>query len=130
MVAKTNSHVISKEEQALIDRERNRAARQALKPAMELVSHEQVECVVLPAGHGKISMGIHVPGIGEAHYEEGEKFPTGLPTALELYQRGFVNFEGARDALAERNAKLKQQVMADMAERAMQLKALEQAGLA
>jgi hypothetical protein len=41
-----------------------------------------VECTVLPMGDGKVSMGQHVGGLGEAHYEEGETFTVPLPIAL------------------------------------------------
>jgi hypothetical protein len=86
--------------EARVDAERaeelkKRAARQAAKSA---ASNEitTVECVVLPMGAGKISMGAHVAGLGEAHYEEDEKFTVPLEVAQALKARGFVNYKPPR----------------------------------
>jgi hypothetical protein len=98
---KTNS---APEAKAEIDKQealKKRAAKQAAKRELAPETYPIVECTVLPMGDGKISMGEHVPGLGTAHYEEGETFPVILPIALALYERGYVNFEGARDAQAE-----------------------------
>lgn len=80
---------------------KKRAARQAAKRIIDPASIPTVECVVLPKGDGKISMGEHVPPFGTAHYDEGETFDCMLPIAIELYERGYVNFEGARDKVQE-----------------------------
>jgi len=66
-----------------------------------------VDCTVLPLGDGHISMGEHIAGLGTVHYEEGEVFPCPLPTAVLHYVRGWVNFEGAKEAVA--TYKLEQQ---------------------
>ncbi len=97
-VAKTITTEEDKADLAMDEAIRKRAARQAAKRELAPLDVPQVECTVLPAGHDKISMGIHVPGLGEAHYEEGETFTAGLPSAVSLYDRGFINFEGAREA--------------------------------
>lgn len=80
---------------------KKRAAKQAAKTLQSPVDIPLVECTVLPQGDGKVSMGEHVAGLGTAHYEEGETFTTQLPIAVQLYDRGFVNFEGAREASRE-----------------------------
>jgi len=98
MVQKVTSQAEARE---LIEKQealRKRAAKQAAKTLVNPVEIPTVECVVLPQGDGKISMGEHVPGLGTAHYEEGETFTIQLPIAVALYDRGFVNFEGAREA--------------------------------
>lgn len=106
---------------------KKRAARQAAKRIADPSQIEMVECVVLPAGDGKISMGEHVPPFGTAHYEEGEKFQCALPTAIELYGRGFVNFDGAREKAAEARESAKRSDMAAMAEDIALRKLVEQA---
>lgn len=98
MVQKVTSQAEARE---LLDKQealKKRAARQAAKIVANPVEIPSVEVVVLPQGDGKISMGEHVPPFGTAHYEEGETFTTQLPIAVALYDRGFVNFEGAREA--------------------------------
>lgn len=84
---------------------RRRAARQvAANLQSEAVPEEKVECTVLPMGDGRISMGSHAAGVGEAHYEEGETLSVALPIAVALYDRGFVNFENAKQASADARA--------------------------
>ena len=83
---------------------------------------------MLPAGHDKISMGVHVGGLGEAHYEEGETFMVDLPIALSLYKKGYVNFEGAREALNEETARIRAQATQELADKLALEKALELAG--
>lgn len=98
---KTNS---APEAKAAVEREdmlKKRAARQAAKRELAPTDHAKVKCVVLPAGDGRISMGEHVAGLGEVHYEDGEEFETDLPIAINLYLRNFVNFDGAKEAVAE-----------------------------
>lgn len=77
---------------------KKRAARQAVKGITAPETVTMVTCTVLPQGDGKISMGEHVAGFGTAHYEEGETFQIGLGIAVTLYDRGYVNFEGGRQA--------------------------------
>lgn len=69
---------------------KNRAARQAAIVAEKPENIPIVQARVLPMGDGKISMGIHVPGVGEAHYERGETFSVIETVALALEDRGFV----------------------------------------
>lgn len=62
--------------QAKLDHEetqrlKHRAARQAAAVVTEEVP-DLVDIRILPMGDGKVSMGIHVAGIGDAHYEKGE----------------------------------------------------------
>lgn len=79
---------------------RKRAARQAARIEGEPETIEIVEVRVLPKGDGKVSMGIHVAGIGEAHYERGERFNIAKPIAEALEERGYVEIEIA-DAESE-----------------------------
>jgi hypothetical protein len=69
---------------------KNRAARQAavVQATPEVIPIVQAR--VLPMGDGKISMGVHVPGVGEAHYERGETFSVIETVAISLEDRGFV----------------------------------------
>lgn len=108
---------------------RKRAARQAAKRDLEPSSRELVECTVLPAGHEKISMGHHVGGLGEVHYEEDETFKVELPIALALYKRGYVNFEGARETMEKANDVVRAQATQEMADKLALAKAVELAGL-
>ena len=101
---KTNSAPEAKAELDKIEGLKKRAAKQAAKRELAPEVHDAVECVVLPMGDGKISMGEHIAGLGTAHYEEGETFTVILPIALSLYERGFVNFDGAKDAMAKAKA--------------------------
>lgn len=98
---KTNSGPEAKVELDKLEALKKRAAKQAAKRELAPEVHEIVECVVLPMGDGKISMGEHIAGLGTAHYEEGETFTVILPIALNLYERGFVNFDGAKEAMAD-----------------------------
>lgn len=75
------------EEQASI---RKRAARQSAMNQIELTPPEMVKCRVTHKGDGKVSMGIHVPELGEAHFEKNETFEAIRSTAEELQERGFV----------------------------------------
>lgn len=115
-LSRAASQAAAAEAAAKEEASRKRAARQAAVVRKEGAPPPQVvECVVLPQGHGKISMGEHAGGIGEAHYDEDETFKVALPIAVDLYDRGFVNFEGAREA--SKAAKLARRSV-EMAERA------------
>lgn len=84
---------------------RKRAARQAAASLREQsVPDPTVEVTVLPQGDGKISMGEHIGGLGTAHYEEGETFSIALPIAVALYDRHYINFDGAKEASAAAKA--------------------------
>lgn len=124
--------IISDEERAEVEALevlKKRAARAAAKRELAPETYPSVECVVLPMGHDKISMGRHIPSLGEAHYEEGETFTVQLPTAISLYERGFVNFDGAREALsAAKKAKAGEEA-AEAAAKALQDKVLGEAGV-
>lgn len=119
VTSQAEARVLIEQQEAL----KKRAARQAAKVEVAPVEIPMVECVVLPMGDGKISMGEHVPGLGTAHYEEGEKFSVLLPVAVALYDRGFVNFEGAREASREaaeaRRAQVAREEAADIRLRKM-----------
>lgn len=119
VTSQAEARILLEQQEAL----KKRAARQAAKVDIAPVEIPTVECVVLPMGDGKISMGEHVPGLGTAHYDEGEKFNVQLPVAVALYDRGFVNFPGARDASRDaaeaRSAQAAREAAADMRLRAM-----------
>lgn len=104
MVRTLQTQAQAKEQADAEEKLRKRAARQAAKSVSKPADIQSVECTILPMGDGKVSMGEHVAGLGEAHYEEGETLTLELPVALSLFERGFVNFAGAREALNERNA--------------------------
>jgi len=72
---------------------RKRAARQAAKSAVPQEAPKMVVCRVLKMGDGKISMGEHVAGIGEAHYEQGEEFTVQADIAAALEARGFAEIK-------------------------------------
>lgn len=88
----------SREELEKIEAAKKRAARQAARPDFAPEKVEIVTCRVLPMGADKISMGIHVSGVGEAHYEEDETFEVAEPVALALKARGYVLIEKAKAA--------------------------------
>lgn len=114
---KTNSGPEAKAELERAEALKKRAAKQASKRELAPDQHPIVECTVLPLGDGKISMGEHIAGLGTVHYEEDETFPCELPRAVALYERGYVNFEGAKDAVAEvKKARLRDE-LADRANR-------------
>lgn len=122
---KTNSAPDVKAELDKQEEIKKRAARQAAKKELAPEVHAQVECTVLPMGDGRISMGQHVGGLGEAHYEEGETFTVGMPVALSLYERGFVNFPGSKEAFAQLKEARRSEHEATAARRAAQQAAYE-----
>jgi hypothetical protein len=78
--------------------ERRRSAREAVDKGVvkftpPKATSDDVIVRVLPMGDGKVNMGVHVKGVGEAHYKKGEKFPIGQAIAIELEERGFVEIE-------------------------------------
>lgn len=77
---------------------RKRAARQAAVTNLEPEAVKVVTVRVLPMGDGKISMGKHAAGIGEAHYDKGETFGVGEDIAQALEARGFVEIQDEADA--------------------------------
>lgn len=96
------SSVKTKAETAKITAEmeamRKRAARQAARDHSDPVDLPTVQVTILPMGDGKVSMGEHFAALGDAHYEEGETPTFILPVAVTLYDKGYVNFEGAKEA--------------------------------
>lgn len=106
---------------------KKRAAKQAAKRELAPDTVPVVECTVLPLGDGKISMGQHVGGLGEVHFEEGETFPCDRPIAVQHYVRGWVSFEGAKAAVAEFNLERERINAADRASQAALDKLLAQA---
>jgi hypothetical protein len=70
---------------------RAKAAKQAAVVKAEAAPVELVSARVLPLGDGKISMGVHVGGIGEVHFDKGEIIPP-FPRerAEELQVQGWV----------------------------------------
>jgi hypothetical protein len=125
---KTNSSPEAAAEIDKLEALKKRAAKQAAKRELAPVNHPSVECTVLPMGDGKISMGEHIAGLGTAHYEEGETFSVIQPIALDLYERGFINFDGAKDAMAERKAARRREQLFAQAEEEAYLKVVGQAG--
>lgn len=73
---------------------RKRAARQAAGQLGAPVAIEKVRVLVTKLGADKISMGIHIAGIGEAYYEQGEEFDTPREIADTLEDRGYVMILG------------------------------------
>ena len=84
----TNAEVTSELDK--LEALKNRAARQAAVVQATPENIPVVQARVLPMGDGKISMGVHVPGVGEAHYERGETFSIIETVAIALEDRGFV----------------------------------------
>lgn len=82
--------------QAKLDEEevlrlKQRAARQAAAVLKENEVPDLVDIRILPLGDGKVSMGVHVAGIGDAHYEKGEISKGWLRENAEaLEARGFA----------------------------------------
>lgn len=126
---KTNSTPEAKAEVEKLEALKKRAARQASKRELAPEIQPTVECVVLPLGDGRISMGEHVPGLGTVHYEEGETFPCALPTAVSHYEKGWVNFQGARDAVTDARQARQIEARADAAAKAEYDKAVALAGV-
>lgn len=77
------------------DEVRKRAARQAAAVAKSVAPEEIVTVRVLKLGADKISMGEHVAGIGEVHYERDEEFSCVLSTAQAYEERGWVEIKAA-----------------------------------
>jgi hypothetical protein len=108
-ISKVQSQAETREILAQMDTLKKRAARQALKDTRDQTDIPTVEVTILPMGDGQVSMGEHFGGIGDAHYEAGEKATLLLPVAIALFDRGFVNFEGAKEASEEaRKARMAQ----------------------
>jgi hypothetical protein len=85
---KTNNERVA-EQQAADAELRIRAARQRAAAGVP-DPIESVKVRVTKQGDGKISMGKHVPGIGEAYYEWKEEFSIPEPIAKALEDRFLV----------------------------------------
>lgn len=78
------------EAEALDRARRQRAARDHAEVS-EPENVPTVKARITHKGHGLVSMGKHVGGIGEVYFEKGEIVPNmPEPTAEELQERGFV----------------------------------------
>jgi hypothetical protein len=78
---------------------RKRAARQAAAQIDNPVEVAVVNVRVLPLGDGKISMGVHIGGVGEAFYEKGEIIQAmPEPRAQALEGVGYVEIVAAKAA--------------------------------
>lgn len=73
---------------------RKRAARQAAGQLNAPLVVERVRVLVTKLGADKISMGIHIAGIGDAYYEQGEEFDAERPLAEALEDKGMVMILG------------------------------------
>jgi len=90
-ISKASMAAQAKLDQEEVLRLKQRAARQAVAAVTEAVEEDLVDIRILPLGDGKVSMGIHIPGIGDAHYERGEIAKGWLRENAEaLEQRGFA----------------------------------------
>lgn len=112
---KTNSSTDVMVELERTEAMKKRAARQAAKRELAPDDVSQVLCTVLPLGDGRISMGEHVPGLGTVHFDEGETFTIDLPIAVQHYVRGWVSFEGAREAAKTYNVEAERRLAAERA---------------
>jgi hypothetical protein len=121
---KTNSSPEAKAEVEKLEALKKRAARQAAKRELPAEDVARVECTVLPMGDGKISMGQHIGGLGEVHFEEGETFTADLPVAIAHYERGYVTFPGAREEIAKLAPNRQAQARAEARAKEAQDKAL------
>lgn len=80
---------------------RKRAARQAAGELSRETPPELTRVRVLKLGADRISMGVHIAGVGEAFYERGESFDTEVPIARELEDRGYVEIVGPAEGQAQ-----------------------------
>ena len=94
-ISRAQSQAEAAENAVKEDALRKRAARQAAqKMVADAPPPDMVECRVLKAGDGKVSMGIHVPAVGDAFYERGETFSIERSIAVALEDRGLVEISG------------------------------------
>lgn len=68
-----------------------RAARQKALAGKD--EQPMVKVRITKMGDGKVSMGIHVAGIGEAYYEKGEMVDLPLDVAQRIESRGFAEIQ-------------------------------------
>lgn len=90
-ISRAVSNAQAAEEAAKVDLLKKRAARQAAaKLQEEAPPADLVSCRVLKHGDGKISMGVHIAGVGDAFYEHNETFNAEREIALALEARQYV----------------------------------------
>lgn len=95
-ISRARSQAEAAEAQEREEALKKRAARQAATKAREdAPPPDMVSCRVLKAGDGKVSMGEHVAGIGDAFYERGETFTIERSIGEALENRGLVEIEAA-----------------------------------
>lgn len=95
-VSKVQSQAQAREELEEMEALRRRAARQAAAIVDNPVEVKTVAARVLPLGDGRVSLGIHIAGVGEAFYEKGETIPKLTEArALELEAIGYVEITSA-----------------------------------
>lgn len=74
-----------------LDRARRQRAARDQAAATEAEKIPTVKVRVTHKGHGLVSMGQHIGGIGEVYYEKGEIIDAMLePSAEDLQERGLV----------------------------------------
>lgn len=100
-IAKVQSQAEARDELEKMDAIRKRAARQAAAKLGEEAEVPKVAARVLPLGDGKVSMGLHIAGIGEAFYEKGETIPgVPEPIARDLEAKGYVEIVAVKAGAA------------------------------
>lgn len=99
-ISKTVSQAEARETIAEMEKLRKRAARQAKNVAVE-GEIPTADCTILPKGDGMVSMGEHFGGIGDAYFEEGDIVTLQLPISVALFNKGYVNFDGGKQASAD-----------------------------
>jgi hypothetical protein len=78
-------------EAAALERARRQRAAREQAALTEPEAIPTVKARITHKGHGLVSMGKHVGGIGEVYFEKGEIVPDmPQPSAEELQERGFV----------------------------------------
>lgn len=93
-ISKVQSQAEAREALEEMDELRRRAARQAASQLEDDRDAPKVKARVLPMGDGKVSMGVHIGGIGDAYYEKGEIIPAlPEPVAKVLEARGYVEIQ-------------------------------------
>jgi hypothetical protein len=85
-------------ERAAANQEQARQAKIAALRAAKVqhttnTAEPKVTVRVLKKGHGQISMGEHVNGLGDLTYDHGETFELVQSIALELEDRGLVEIQ-------------------------------------
>jgi hypothetical protein len=69
------------------------ALRAAKQSSADPLAEPKVTVRITKKGHGKVSMGEHVSGLGDLTYDHGEMPDLPRSMALELEERGFVEIQ-------------------------------------